>query len=79
MTVGPTSATGKLLVASVPDGADIEVDGTFVGDTPSDLQLPEGDHVIAVKKPGFKDWERKLRVSAGSTVRLNAELEARVQ
>jgi hypothetical protein len=79
VTVGPTPATGKLSVASVPDGADIEIDGTFVGNTPSDLQVPEGDHVIAVKKPGFKNWERKLKVSAGSTVRLNAELEAPVR
>jgi hypothetical protein len=67
--------TGKLSVVSVPDGADIEVDGSFVGNTPSDVQLAEGDHTVAVKKAGFKDWERKLKVNAGSSVHLNAELE----
>ena len=66
---------GKLSVASVPDGADIEVDGSFVGNTPSDLQLPEGEHAVAVKKTGFKDWARKLKVTSGSNVHLKAELD----
>jgi len=70
-----TPSTGKLTIASTPDGADIEVDGSFVGNTPSDVQVSEGEHSIAVKKTGFKDWQRKLKVSAGSSVRLNAELE----
>jgi hypothetical protein len=65
----------KLSIASAPDGADIEIDGSFVGNTPSDVQVSEGDHVVTVKKSGFKDWERKLKVSAGSNVHLNAELE----
>ena len=66
---------GKLSIGSVPDGADIEVDGSFVGNTPSDVQVVEGDHTVTVKKAGFKDWERKLKVSSGSSVHLNAELE----
>jgi hypothetical protein len=68
-------ANGKVTVASVPDGADIEVDGSFVGNAPSDVELTEGDHTITVKKTGFKDWQRKVKVSGGSSVRLNAQLE----
>ena len=30
---------------------------------------------ISVKKTGYKDWSRKMKVSGGSSVRLNAELE----
>jgi len=67
--------TAKLSIASVPDGADIEVDGAFSGNTPSDLEIPAGDHAIAVKKSGYKSWERKLKVVAGSNVHLNAEME----
>ncbi len=75
-TVAPAVvATGKLSVASMPDGADIEVDGSFVGNTPSDVQVAEGEHTVSVKKAGFKDWQRKLKVSGGSSVHLNAELE----
>lgn len=73
--VPATPATGKLSIASNPDGADIEVDGNFVGNAPSDVQLPDGEHTVTVKKTGFKDWQRKLKVNAGSNVRLNAELE----
>jgi hypothetical protein len=65
----------KLLIASVPEGADIEVDGNFVGNAPSEVQVADGEHTVIVKKIGFKDWERQLKVSAGSNVRLDAELE----
>jgi hypothetical protein len=67
--------SAKLQIESTPPGADIEVDGSFVGNTPSDVQVAEGDHTIVVKKSGFKSWERKLKSSAGSTVHLGAELE----
>jgi hypothetical protein len=69
------SISAKLHVDSTPPGADIEVDGSFVGNTPSDLQLTGGDHMVIVRKPGFKNWERKLKTSAGSSVQVNAELE----
>lgn len=76
---GPTpsavSVTSKLQLESDPPGADIEVDGNFVGNTPSDVQVTEGEHTVSLKKTGFKDWERKLKVSSGSSVHLNAELE----
>jgi hypothetical protein len=72
----PTApASAKLQLESNPSGADITVDGSFVGNTPSDVQVPEGEHTIAVKRAGFKEWERKMKVSGGSSVHLNAELE----
>lgn len=71
----PASATAKLSVSSTPDGADIEVDGSFAGNTPSDLEIPEGQHAITVRKSGYKDWQRNLKVSPGSNVHLNAEME----
>jgi len=67
--------SAKLHLESDPSGADIEVDGSFVGNTPSDVQVTEGEHTVSVKKTGFKDWERKLKISGGSSVHLNAELE----
>jgi hypothetical protein len=73
--VSPGSTSAKLQLESDPSGADIEVDGSFVGNTPSDVQVSEGDHTVTVKKTGFKDWERKMKVSGGSSVHLNAQLE----
>ncbi len=77
-TATPTAtkiSTAKLQIESTPPGSDIEVDGSFVGSTPSDVQVAEGDHVVVVKKSGFKSWERKLKASAGSSVHISAELE----
>jgi ABC-type phosphate transport system substrate-binding protein len=68
-------STAKLQVDSTPPGADIEVDGSFVGNTPSEVQVTDGDHTVVVKKSGFKDWQRKLKSSAGSSVHLSAELD----
>lgn len=71
----PASPSAKLQLESNPSGADIELDGSFVGNTPSDVTVAEGEHTITVKKSGFKDWERKMKISAGSNVHLSAELE----
>lgn len=74
-SAAPALSTARISITSVPDGADIEVDGGFSGNAPSDLEVPEGEHTISVKKSGYKDWQRKLRVVAGSNVHLNAEME----
>ena len=73
-STGAATITARLQLESVPPGADIEVDGGFVGNTPSDVQVAEGEHTIGIKKAGFKDWERKVKVTAGSSVHLSAEL-----
>jgi hypothetical protein len=50
------------------------VDGKFIGNTPSSMNLASGDHAIKVTKKGYKTWERNLTASGGN-VNLNAELE----
>jgi hypothetical protein len=67
-------AQASLVIESTPPGADIEVDGSFVGNTPSTVSVAPGTHEIAVKKKGFTDWGRKLNVTGGS-VHLSAEME----
>lgn len=59
---------------SNPAGADVSVDGNFVGNTPSQMDLPDGEHTITVSKDGYKTWERKLLVT-DSPANLDAELE----
>jgi hypothetical protein len=72
---GARRMSAKLQLESTPSGADIEIDGSFVGNAPSDVQVTEGEHTVSVKKAGFKDWERKVKVNGGSSIRLSAELE----
>ena len=55
---------------SVPPGAEISIDGEFVGDTPTVVKVSPGHHNIIVTKTGFKTWQRTLNVSPGGTVRL---------
>jgi hypothetical protein len=69
-----TTSQVQLQVTSTPDGADIEIDGGFVGDTPSTVGVAPGQHQLSVKKTGFKPWERKITVSSGQ-VNVNAVLE----
>lgn len=68
------AAQATVAVASIPAGADIEVDGNFVGNTPSSVNVTSGSHQIMVKKKGFVDWSKTLNVTGG-TISLNAELE----
>jgi hypothetical protein len=67
------AAIATVDIASTPSGADIEIDGKFVGNTPSTIDIPPGDHEIAVKKSGFANWDKKISVSAGH-INVSAEL-----
>ena len=64
----------SLVIDSSPPGADIEIDGAFVGNTPSTVPVAPGSHEITVKKKGFADWTRKLNVTGGS-IHLSADLD----
>jgi hypothetical protein len=68
-------AAAELEVSSTPDGADIEIDGNFVGSTPSTLGVAAGPHQLSVKKAGFKPRERKITVSSGH-IKIDATLES---
>jgi hypothetical protein len=52
------------------------VDGSFMGSTPSTLQLAPGKHDVVVKKVGYQDWSRSMMVGSGA-VRLSAEMVAK--
>jgi hypothetical protein len=73
-----TNSEALIDITSLPSGADVELDGNFVGNTPSTIGAPPGDHTISVKKKGYKLWERKIKVSSGK-VNVSAELEIEVK
>ena len=64
----------SLVIDSTPPGADIEIDGAFVGNTPSTVSALPGTRQITLKKKGFTSWIRNLSVTNG-TIHLNAEME----
>jgi hypothetical protein len=69
------AAQASLAIDSTPPNADIEIDGAFVGNTPSTISVSPGSHQITVKKKGFADWTKTLKVTGGN-VHLSAALEA---
>jgi PEGA domain len=70
----PVVATTDLTLVSTPDGADVEVDGAFVGSTPSTITLVSGDHTVRVTKKGYQPYEKNLRTSGGR-ITLHADLD----
>jgi hypothetical protein len=79
VTVSNTSTSlpvgSQIAVSSTPDNADIALDGNFVGNTPSAIDVTPGDHTLTISKSGFKTWERKFKATGGS-VNIKAELES---
>lgn len=67
---------GAVSLTSTPSGAEIYLDGKFVGDTPSVLQVSAGTHKIRIESAGKKPFERELDVLKDSQVSLNAALES---
>lgn len=68
-------ATGTVEVHSIPDGAEVYVDGAFIGDAPATLKLAPGQHTIRVNQSGFKEWSREITVQAGSDAHLSVPLD----
>jgi hypothetical protein len=75
MSASNGEASQGVEIKSTPDGADITVDEKFMGNTPSTLRLPPGDHKIRIEKSGFKTWEKILSVGNGGTATVNVALE----
>jgi hypothetical protein len=69
----PSAAASGLTIEASVANCDIEVDGSFMGSTPSTLNLAPGKHLIVVKKSGYLDWSRSMMVGSGA-VRLSAEM-----
>ncbi|MEZ4254402.1 MAG: PEGA domain-containing protein [Polyangiales bacterium] len=65
-----------LTVESVPTAAQVFVDEKFSGETPVDLDLVEGRHVLRLKKSLYRELERDVDAVAGETVTWKLELEA---
>jgi general secretion pathway protein A len=63
----------SLIINCIQADADIEIDGAFVGNTPSTISVAPGTHLITVKKDGFTGWNKTLKVTGG-VIHLNAEL-----
>jgi len=68
------SQVGSVSVTSNPSGADIEVDGMFVGTSPAELPISSGERTVRITKKGFDTFERKMQIVAGGKQTISADL-----
>jgi hypothetical protein len=75
--VSAQAAPGKIKCnfSSNPAGAEITIDWRYVGNTPSEIGLSTGTHVVVISMPGFAEWKRDLTVAADSAVNVTANLQ----
>jgi hypothetical protein len=59
----PPPPDPELDIWSSPSGADIFVDGQYVGKTPYSMSVAQGEHTVSIRKKDFDMWQRKLTVS----------------
>jgi len=60
---------------SSPPGAEITVDGRYMGSTPSEIGLTPGTHVVVISMTGFAQWKRELTVATDSELNVTAALQ----
>lgn len=60
-------AWGQMEISSLPQGAEVLVDGNPVGVTPLTTEVLETGTSLTIAKRGYKTWEREVSVKAGTT------------
>ncbi len=68
------SPNGLLVIKSVPDGAQILVDGELKTATNANIPLPPGVYDITIRKEGFKDWTKTLVIEKEIVTEATANL-----
>jgi hypothetical protein len=67
MVVGPRKPSEAMLsVRSLPAGAAVTIDGVALGNTPLDVSLIAGVHVVELKMPGMQSRRRTVELVAGA-------------
>jgi hypothetical protein len=71
---GPADS-GTLKVVSMVPEAQVFIDGAAVGKVPVEKKISAGEHPVVVRLDGYKQFEQKVRVEAGQTVTVQAQLK----
>ena len=77
IAAGSSTATGALLVTTVPEGAVLFLDGENRGVTPVTIpDLPVGSHLLALSSPGYQDLTTPAVVQEGAITGVNITLSS---
>lgn len=73
-TTGGITPTGLIAATSVPDGAQIIIQGELKSATNSTLDMAPGTYQVELKKEGYSSWTKTLEVQAGVVTKAAATL-----
>ena len=62
----PAPALGTVAILTEPEQATVMLKGKALGETPIEVQLPSGEHVIVLRKSNFQDQEVSVIVEANA-------------
>lgn len=69
-----TTSKPQLTITSEPPGAEIEINGEYIGSTPTTATVGTGQMAIVLKKAGFLPWQRSLKIAEGDKRTVHADL-----
>jgi hypothetical protein len=73
-----TNAEGTLEIDSSPSGATIYINDIANGTTPGDIDILVGSYKITLKKAGYQDWIKTVKVEEDETTEVDGTLYAAV-
>lgn len=72
---GKAGKSYLLNFSSAPVGADVYVNGYFMGHTPTTVQIPAGEYLVTVQKWGYREWVKEFVVSRTSPLNVRPDLK----
>lgn len=66
--------TGLLVATSIPDGAQVFVDGKLISATNNTLSLTPGTYEMEIKKDGYSSWKKNLTLEKELVTKTDAYL-----
>lgn len=67
--------SGILVIETFPSGAEVFMDGTYIGKGPLDVyDVPAGAHDVVIKKEGYEEFTSEASIEAGKKTSLEARL-----
>lgn len=70
----PTT-NGAIKVVSTPEGANVEIDGNFVGTAPATFtDIPAGSHTLRFSMKNYESVEKTVTVKEGQTIQISVFL-----
>jgi hypothetical protein len=68
------TAIGTLTVTSLPDSANVRVDGEPLGQTPVSKDLQAGTYALEVQRDGYLSFNREVTIEGGAERQINVPL-----